>query len=88
MEECDSNSHTEARKNPNKRRKLPTNISDELPVQGPRKDRKESYSQANSKKRQLTAMVSLNVSKAYDICWRYNIPKKIKEWKIDENLLQ
>jgi hypothetical protein len=34
---CDSNPHTEK---PNNRRKLPTYISDELPVQGPRKDRK------------------------------------------------
>jgi hypothetical protein len=40
IEECNSNPHTETRKKPNNRRKLPTNISGELPVQGPRKDRK------------------------------------------------
>jgi hypothetical protein len=30
------------------------------------------------KKRQSTAMVSLEISKAYDMCWRYNILKKSK----------
>jgi hypothetical protein len=40
-----------------------------------------------TKKRQSTAMVSLDISKAYDMCWRYNILKKIKNWKIDRKLL-
>jgi hypothetical protein len=33
-------------------------------------------------------MASLDISKAYDMCWRYNIlKKKIKDWKIDGKLL-
>jgi hypothetical protein len=32
-------------------------------------------------------MVSLDISKAYDMCWRYNILKKIKDGKIDGKLL-
>jgi hypothetical protein len=30
----------------------------------------------NHQKRQSTAMVFLDISKAYDMCWRYNILKK------------
>jgi hypothetical protein len=33
-------------------------------------------------------MVSLDITiSAYDMCWRYNIQKKIKDWKIDGKLL-
>jgi hypothetical protein len=38
-------------------------------------------------KRKSTVMVSLDILKAYDMCWRYNILKKIKDLKIDEKLL-
>jgi hypothetical protein len=40
-----------------------------------------------TKKRQSTAIVSLDISKAYDMCSRYNILKKIKNWKIDGKIL-
>jgi hypothetical protein len=39
------------------------------------------------KKRKSTAMVSFDISKAYDMCWSYNILKKIKNWKIDGKIL-
>jgi hypothetical protein len=32
-------------------------------------------------------MVSLDISKAYDMSWRYAIVKKIKDWKIDGRML-
>jgi hypothetical protein len=31
--------------------------------------------------------ISLDISKAYDTCWRYAILKKLKEWKIDGKVL-
>jgi hypothetical protein len=37
------------------------------------------------KKRQSTAMVSLDISKAYDVCWRYKILKKSKIGKSMED---
>jgi hypothetical protein len=32
-------------------------------------------------------MVSLEISQAYDMSWRYAIIKKIKNWKIDGRML-
>jgi hypothetical protein len=39
------------------------------------------------RKREYTAILSLDISKAYDTCWRYAILKKLKEWKIDGKIL-
>jgi hypothetical protein len=39
------------------------------------------------KRRQSTVMGSFYISKTYDMCWRYNILKKIKDWKINGRLL-
>jgi hypothetical protein len=37
---------------------------------------------------QSTAMISLDISKAYDMCWQYNILKKLKSWKLGGKMLQ
>jgi hypothetical protein len=39
------------------------------------------------RKKESTTMVSLNISKAYDMSWRYAITKKITNWKIDGSML-
>jgi hypothetical protein len=39
------------------------------------------------RKNHYTAMISLDISKAYDMYWPYNILKKVKTWKIDGKML-
>jgi hypothetical protein len=39
------------------------------------------------RKKEYTAVLSLDWSKAYDTCWRHGILKNIKTWKTDGRLL-
>jgi hypothetical protein len=34
-------------------------------------------------KKEYAALISLDISKAYDTCWRLGTIKKLKDWKID-----
>jgi hypothetical protein len=40
------------------------------------------------RKKEYTVLLFLDISKAYDICWRYGILRKLKQWKIDGRILQ
>jgi hypothetical protein len=35
------------------------------------------------RKEEYTALLSLDISKAYDTCWRFGVLRKLKQWKID-----
>jgi hypothetical protein len=39
-------------------------------------------------KREYTALLSLDISKANDTCWRFGILRKLKQWKIDGRMLK
>jgi hypothetical protein len=40
------------------------------------------------RKRKYAALLSLDISKAYDTCWRLRIIRKLKDWKIDGKILK
>jgi hypothetical protein len=39
-------------------------------------------------KREYTALLFLDISKAYNTCWRFGILRKLKQWKIDGRMLK
>jgi hypothetical protein len=40
------------------------------------------------RKKEYTALLSLDISKAYDTCWRFGVLHKLKQWKIDGRILK
>jgi hypothetical protein len=40
------------------------------------------------RKKEYTAVLSLDISKPYDTCWRFGILRKLKQWKIDGLMLK
>jgi hypothetical protein len=40
------------------------------------------------RKEEYVALLSLNISKAHDTCWRLGIIRKLKDWKINGKMLK
>jgi hypothetical protein len=38
--------------------------------------------------KEYIALLSLDISKAYDTCWRFGVLRKLKQWKIDGRILK
>jgi hypothetical protein len=40
------------------------------------------------RKKEYTALLSLDISKAYDTCWRFGVLRKLKQWILDGRILK
>jgi hypothetical protein len=50
----------------------------------------ENFVMVAIRKKEYTALQSLDISKAYDYdtCWRFGILRKLQQWKIDDRILK